>query len=89
MPITLNPDAPKQDEQVWRKVLDLGEQIADQANANTSAPIDIVAHFEGTGPDRVVRIGPRGSSAIVIEFGGASHVARRPVKRALDSFRVR
>ena len=82
-----NPLAVYDDPLVWESTLEIGRAIAAQANANTSAPIDIVAHFGGSGRNRVVRIGPTGAAAIVVEFGGARHVARRPVKRALDKFR--
>lgn len=86
--ITLNPDAPKQDEQVWRAILGIGRQIAEAANGNTSAPIQVRAHFIDRGADRRVRIGPRGAAAIAVEFGTAKTPAHRPVKRALDRFRI-
>lgn len=86
--ITVNPNAPKEDEQIWRAILALGRKIADEANGNTTAPIQVRAHFVDRGPDRRVRIGPRGAAAIAVEFGTAMFPARRPVKRALDRFRI-
>lgn len=88
MPITLNERAPLEDNRVWNQVLDIGRQIAREANRNTSAPIGIMAHFEGRGADRKVVIGPRGAAAVPLEFGTARLPARRFVKRALDKFRV-
>lgn len=87
MPITLNPDAPREDERVWGNILDIGRRISKIAN-KTTAPIGIMAHYEGRGKDRKVRIGPRGAPAIALEFGTARSPARRFVKRALDKFRI-
>lgn len=84
--ITLNPRALEEDRRVQASVEEIAQAIAKQANANTRAPIGIVAHRID---DLRVRIGPTGAAAIVVEFGGAKHVARRPVKRALDQFRIR
>jgi hypothetical protein len=84
--VRLKESAILSSESVQRGLEDLAGSIAKQANSNSDAPIGI-GWFR---PDeKRVRIGPRGAAAIVVEFGGRSHQARRPVKRALDAHEIR
>jgi hypothetical protein len=79
----LDPDAVRDDPQVWENVEKVAASISREAN-RTSAKIGITYNRLGD----AVRIGPRGAAAIVVEFGGRSHPARRHVKRALDAHRI-
>lgn len=88
MPITLNPQAPFEDERVWGNIHKIARQIAVVAN-KTTAPIGITARRTGRGRDTKILITSRGAPAVALEFGTARSPARRFVKRALDKFRIR
>ena len=88
MPITLNADAPFEDEKVWNAIHKIGRQIAGEAN-KTEAKIGITARRRGRGRDRRVVITSRGAPAVALELGTATQPAKRYVKRALDQVRIR
>lgn len=81
--ITVNEDAPLQDEQAWEAVAQVAASISRQAN-QTSAKIGITFNRV----DDAIRIGPRGAAAIPVEFGSRYTPAKRYVKRALDAHRT-
>lgn len=86
MKIRWLPEAVLDDEDAWKGVTEIAGEIARRAN-RTSAKIGI--SYDRLDEPKVVRIGPRGAAAIPVEYGTVDTPAKRYVKKAIDSMRIR
>jgi hypothetical protein len=84
MHVTVNENAPLEDEQAWEATAAVAASICATAN-QTSAHIGITYNRIG---DKIL-IGPRGAPAIPVEYGTYRTPAKRYVKRALDAHRIK